>query len=72
MLGLCCCAGVSLVAASRNYSLIVVRGLLIERLLFRGSSALGRRLQELQHLGSVAVASELSGSAARGIFLDGE
>ena len=55
VLGLHCFEGFSLVAASRAYSLVGMRGLLLR--LSSGSRALG--LQWLQHVASVVVAPGL-------------
>ena len=51
----------SLVAGSRGYPLVVVRGLLIVvwLLLLGNTASRARRLQELQHMGSVVAAPRL-------------
>ena len=74
MLDLRCCAGVSLVGASRGYSLVVVPGLLtvvaslVERhsLYIAWASVVG--VPGLQSTDSVVVVHGLSCSAACGIF----
>ena len=64
--GLHCCAGFSLAAPSRGYSLVVVCGLLTAgfSLQSKGSSVLG--LQELWHAGSGAVARGVRRCGTRG------
>ena len=76
MLGLCCCVGFSLGAASRRYSLAVVRGLLIMVV----SLVAEHRLQSAQAsvavapglwtTGSVAVLHRFSRFIVRGILSD--
>ena len=63
MLGLHCCKGFSLVAASGGYSLVAARGLFIA-----GASLVAEH--RLQSTGSVVVAHEFSCCEARGIFGD--
>ena len=61
----------SLVAASRGYSLVAVHGLLIAvASLVAELRLLACRFQQLQHAGSAAVAHGLSCFTACGIFLD--
>ena len=68
VLGLRCSAGFSLAAASRGYSLVVARGLLLRWLLFWD---MGSRAQAQQRCrGSAVVAHRLSFSMACGIFPD--
>ena len=75
-LGLHCGAGLSLVAASRGSSLVVVHGLLIEVASFvAGLRISGARVSVavapgLQSAGSGAVVHRLGGSTARGIVPD--
>ena len=64
MLGLRCCLGFSLVAASRGYSLVVVHGLLTV------VASLVREYGLLVSWASVVVGHGLSCSGACGIFLD--
>ena len=78
VLDLYCCAGFSLVAEGRSYSLVVV----LELLLFQSTGSRDHRLQQLRHVGAVAVAPGFQGrgsivavhgpscSVACGIFLD--
>ena len=64
VLGLCCCAGFTLVVESWGCCLVAVHGLLTAV----GFSCAGARAR--QSTGSVVVAHGLSCSLARGIFLD--
>ena len=61
MLGLCCCADFSLVAASKDCSLAVVRGLLVAAVSLVAE-------HELWSTGSVAAVHRFSCSVACGIF----
>ena len=81
MLGLCCCAGFSLVVESGGYSLLLYVGFSFWWLLLPSTGSRARRLQWLQHVdcvvvprlsstGSVVGVHGLSCSAARGIFPD--
>ena len=75
MQSLHCCAGFSLVAASRGYSLVVVLGLLIVVASLVGKLwALGDVgsvvvVPRLKNTGSIVVVHRLSCSTAYGIFL---
>ena len=76
VLGLCCCAGFSLVAATKGCSLVAVRRLLImvaslvaeHRLLIMVASLVAEH--RLVGSGSIVVVHGLSCSTACGIFLD--
>ena len=74
VLGLCCCAGFSLVVMTRGYSLVALCRLLIA-VACCGAQVLGCSDfsscgSKLQSTASIVVAHGLSCSAARGIFLD--
>ena len=74
MLGLCCCAGFSLVSESGGYSLAVVLGLLISvasPVVEQGLSRMRASVAAAHGLsctGLIIVAYELSSSTARGIL----
>ena len=56
VLGLCCCAGFSLVAVSRGYSIVAEPGLLIVvAFLSAEQGSRARGLQSLRRMGSVAL-----------------
>ena len=69
VLGLHCCLGFSLVAASRGYSLVAVCGVLLQWLLLMSSGFRVHGFQQPQCVGSVAVGSGAIGSivAAHGL-----
>ena len=68
MLGLCCCTGSSLVAASGGFSSSQGAGLSLRRLLL--SWSMGFRVRGLRGTGSVVLVHGLSCSVASGIFPD--
>ena len=69
VLGLQCCVGFPLVAESRGYSSLQCTCFSLWWLLLsQNMGSRARGLQQLWHVGSVAVVPGFSGSAARGIF----
>ena len=62
--GLRCLLSFSLVVFSGVYVLVAIPGLLTGGFSCCGAQALGRKAQQLQHVGSLGVENWLSGSAA--------